>query len=78
MFIKGCFLLEKLHGLPVQERPAELPSGGMPRIIIYKNGNAGTFSALEYPGHHGNFGGGKPPPPTVPPMLHDDPLRYTE
>ena len=66
------------HGLPRKGRPAELPGGGMPRTSGDEDGDAGTFHALECPGHRGNFGGGKHPPPTVPPMQHSGPLAYTE
>ena len=37
-------------------RPAELPGGGMPRTSSDKDGDAGTFYALECPGHRGHFG----------------------
>ena len=36
-----------LHGLPGQGRPAEIPSGGIPRTSVDKDGYAGTFSALH-------------------------------
>ena len=66
------------HGLPGQQRPAELPGGGMPRTRNKEDGDESAFSAPECPGHRSNFGGWKPPPRTVPPMQHAVPLTYTE
>ena len=67
-----------LHRLLVQGRPAELTSGGMPGTSGNEDGDAGSFYAPAFPGHHGHFGVGKPPPPTVPPIQHAGPLAYTE
>ena len=67
-----------LNGLPVQERPAELPGGEMPGPSGNEDGDAGTLTSLEYTGHRGHSGGWKPPPPTVHPMQHTGPLEGTE
>ena len=55
-----------LHGLPGQGTPAEMPGGGIPRKSGDEDGNAGSFSAPESPGHRGSFVGGKPPHPQCP------------
>ena len=66
------------HGLTGQGRPADLPSGGIPRTSSNEDGYAGTFFVPACPVHRGYFVGGKYPPPTVPPMQHAGPLVYTE
>ena len=43
-----------------------------------EDSDAGPFSAPEYSGHRGNFGGGKYPPPTVTPMQHAGTLAFIE
>ena len=42
-----------------------------------KDGSAGSFLPLEFPGYHNYFGGGKPPPPTVTPKQHSGALACT-
>ena len=43
-----------------------------------EDGDVGTFSASEYPGYCGHFGGGKTPPPKVTAMRHAGPLKCSE
>ena len=75
---RGERAADVLHGLPGQERPAELPGVEMPRTIGDEDGDASPFSAPACPGHRGLFGEGKPLPPTVPLMRHGGPLAYTK
>ena len=50
------------HGLPIQGRPTELPSGRMPRPSGDEDISAGPFPTPACPGHRGRSVGRKPPP----------------
>ena len=67
---RGDWASDFQNDLPGQGRPADLPSGRIPRQSGDKDSNAGALLALACPQHRGDSGGGKPPPPTLRPMQH--------
>ena len=59
---RGDWASDFQNDLPGQGRPADLPSGRIPRQSGDKDSNAGALLALACPQHRGDSGGGKPPP----------------
>ena len=62
-------------GLPDQERAAELPSRGLPRMGRDEDGDADALLQLTCPVYLDHLGGGKPPTPKVLTMRHDGPME---
>ena len=75
---RGDWASDFQYDLPVEGRPAELPSGGIPGQSGDKDGNAGAIIAPACPRHCGDSGGGKLPPPTVRLMRHAGPQAVHE